>query len=44
MKALFLSMAVVAGLTLLGAQPQGGLDHLMAAGRTAGEQVYNIFH
>ncbi len=44
MKALLLSMALAAGLTLWGAAPQGGLDHLMVAGRTAGEQVYNIFH
>ena len=43
MKALFLSIALAAGLALWGAEPQAGVDHLMAAGRIAGEQVYNIF-
>ena len=44
MKALLLSMALAAGLTLLGSEPPGGLDHLMAASQVAGEQIYNIFH
>ncbi len=43
MKALFFSMALAAGLALWGAEPQAGVDHLMAASRVAGEQVYNIF-
>ena len=42
MKALFLSMALAAGLALWGAEPQSGTDNLMAASRFAGEQVYNI--
>lgn len=44
MKALFFSMALAAALALLGAEPQGGTDNLMAASRVAGEQVYNILH
>lgn len=44
MKALFLSMALAAGLALWGAEPQAGIDNLMAASRYAGEQVYNILH
>ena len=44
MKALFFSMALAAGLTLWGAEPQAGVDQLMAASRVAGEQVYNILH
>ena len=43
MKALFFSMALAAGLALWGAGPQAGTDNLMAAGRVAGEQVYNIY-
>jgi hypothetical protein len=43
MKALIFSMALAAGLVLWGAEPQGGVDPLMAASRVAGEQVYNIF-
>jgi hypothetical protein len=42
MKILLLSMALAAGLTLWGAEPQAGIDHLMAASSFAGEQVYNI--
>jgi len=42
MKALFFSMALAAGLALWGAEPQAGVDNLMAASRFAGEQVYNI--
>jgi hypothetical protein len=42
MKALFVSMALAAGLALWGAEPQAGVDNLMAASRFAGEQVYNI--
>lgn len=42
MKALFFSMALAAGLALWGAEPQAGIDQLMAASRIAGEQVYNI--
>jgi hypothetical protein len=43
MKTLFLSMALAAGLVLWGAEPQGGIDHLMAASHMAGQQVYNIY-
>jgi hypothetical protein len=42
MKILLLSMALAAGLTLWGAEPQAGIDQLMAASSFAGEQVYNI--
>ncbi len=44
MKGLFLSMALAAGLALWGAEPQAGMDHLMAASHIAGQQVYNILH
>lgn len=44
MKGLLFSMALAAGLTLWGAEPQAGIDHLMAASRVAGQQVYNILH
>lgn len=44
MKALFFSMALAAGLVLLGSEPQAGVDTLMAASHLAGEQVYNIVH
>ncbi|MFA4969109.1 MAG: hypothetical protein WC540_05720 [Sulfuritalea sp.] len=44
MKALFFSMALAAGLALWGAEPQAGVDHLMAASHVAGQQVYNILH
>jgi hypothetical protein len=44
MKALLLSIVLAAGLTLLGSEPPGALDHLMAASRVAGEQIYNIFN
>ena len=30
------------GLALWGAEPQAGIDHLMAAGKMAGEQVYSM--
>ena len=43
MKALFWSMALAAGLVLWGAEPQAGIDHLMAASEMAGKQVYNIY-
>ncbi|MCX7147335.1 MAG: hypothetical protein NT042_14340 [Sulfuritalea sp.] len=43
MKALFFSMALAAGLALWGAEPQAGVDHLMAASHVAGQQVYNIY-
>lgn len=43
MKALLFSIALAAGLALWGAAPQAGVDHLMAASRIAGEQVYNVF-
>lgn len=43
MKALFISMTLVAGLSLWGAESQAGVEGLMAACRVAGEQVYNIF-
>jgi hypothetical protein len=42
MKALFLSIALGLGLALWGAEPQAGIDHLMAAGKMAGEQVYSM--
>lgn len=42
MKALFLSIALGVTLALLGAEPQAGIEHLMAAGKMAGEQLYNI--
>lgn len=44
MKALFFSMALAAALALWGAEPQAGIDNLMAASHFAGEQVYNILH
>ena len=44
MKALFFSIALAAGLALWGSEPQAGIDHLMAASRMAGAQVYNILH
>lgn len=43
MKALLFSMALAAGLAVWGAEPQAGVDHLMAASQLAGEQVYNVF-
>ena len=42
MKVLFLSMAIGLGLALWGADPQVGVDHLMVAGKIAGEQVYSM--
>lgn len=42
MKALVISIALAATLTLWGAQPQASIDSVMAASRLAGEQVYNI--
>ena len=42
MKALFFSMALAAGLVLWGAEPQAGVDTLMAASRLAGEQAYKL--
>ena len=44
MKVLFFSTALALGLALWGAQPQAGVDQLMAASRIAGEQVYNILY
>jgi hypothetical protein len=44
MKALFFSMALGIGLALWGAEPQAGVDQLMAAGKLAGEQIYSILH
>lgn len=44
MKPLFISMALAAALALWGAEPQVGIDYLMAASHVAGEQVYNILH
>lgn len=44
MKAQFFSMVLTAALAFLGAEPQAGIDNLMAASRFAGEQVYNIVH
>lgn len=47
MKALFFSIALAMGLALWGAEPQVGVDNLMAASHLAGEQVhkvYNILH
>ncbi len=41
MKVLFLSIALGLALALWGADPQAG-DHLMAAGKLAGEQVYSM--
>ncbi len=42
MKALFITMIIVAGVALWGADSQASVDGLMAACRVAGEQVYNI--
>lgn len=42
MKALFFSMALGIGLALWGAEPQSGIDQLMAASQLAGEQIYSI--
>lgn len=42
MKALFLSIAAGVALALWGAQPETGVDHLMAAGQVAGQQVYSM--
>jgi hypothetical protein len=42
MKALFLSIALGLGLALWGADPQAGIDHLMAASQLAGEQIYSM--
>ena len=42
MKMLFLSIALGIGLALWGTDPQTGVDHLMAAGKIAGEQVYSM--
>ena len=44
MKALFFSMALGIGLALWGGEPQAGVDHLMAAGTLAGEQIYSMLH
>lgn len=44
MKALFLSMALAAGLAVWGSEPRAGVDQLMEISRIAGEQVYNILH
>ncbi len=42
MKALFLSIALGLCLALWGAEPQAGIDHLMAASHMAGEQIYSM--
>ena len=42
MKAFIFSIALGIGLALWGAEPQAGVDQLMAAGKLAGEQVYSI--
>ncbi len=44
MKALFFGVTLAIALTLWGAEPQAGVDHLMAASQIAGEQVYNVLH
>jgi hypothetical protein len=44
MKALYLSMALAAGLAMWGGEPQAGIDNLMMVSRLAGAQVYNILH
>lgn len=44
MKALFISLALTAGLALWGSAPRAGVDQLMEVSRIAGEQVYNILH
>lgn len=41
-KALIFSMALGIGLALWGAEPQAGVDQLMAAGKLAGDQIYSI--
>lgn len=42
MKVLFLSIALGIGLAIWGAEPQSGVDHLMAAGELAGERIYSM--
>lgn len=42
MKALLFSMALSIGLALWGAEPQAGVDQLMAASQLAGERIYSI--
>ena len=42
MKILFLSITLGLALALWGAEPQAGIDHLMAASKLAGEQVYSM--
>lgn len=42
MKVMFLGIALGLGLALWGADPQAGVDHLMAAGQIAGEQIYSM--
>jgi hypothetical protein len=42
MKALFLSIALGLCLALWGAEPQAGIDHLMAASQMAGAQIYSM--
>jgi hypothetical protein len=44
MKALFFGMALAMALALWGAEPQAGVDNLMAASHFAGVQVYNVLH
>jgi hypothetical protein len=44
MKALLFSITLGIGLALWGAEPQAGVDQLMAAGKLAGEQVYSILY
>ncbi len=44
MKALLFSIALGLGLALWGAEPEAGMDHLMAASKLAGEYVYNVLH
>ncbi len=42
MKVLFLSIALGVGLALWGAEPQAGIEQLMAAGKLAGDHVYSM--
>jgi hypothetical protein len=42
MKVLFLSIALGLCLALWGAEPQAGIDHLMAASQMAGAQIYSM--
>lgn len=44
MKILFLSITLGLALALWGADPQAGVDHMMSAGKLAGEQIYSMLH